>query len=86
MIILVKIPVGLNQVITMLKNDSINYCVSFVLNSNYADGLDTSLIWDGNLEELPFNRINKIITGGERGHDFNFCFQVAGAPEARLWN
>ncbi|WP_407647463.1 MurT ligase domain-containing protein [Bombilactobacillus apium] len=83
-IILVKNPVGLNEVLTTLKSDSKPYCLGFALNANYADGIDTSWIWDGDFEELPFSQITSVITAGERNQDINFRFQVAGVNPQKL--
>ena len=83
-IILVKNPVGLNEVLATLKSDPGSYSLAFALNANYADGIDTSWIWDGDFEELPFAKITKVITGGEREHDINFRFQVAGVNPQKI--
>ncbi|MBA1434732.1 Mur ligase family protein, partial [Bombilactobacillus bombi] len=83
-IILVKNPVGLNQVIATLQAEPDNYCLGFALNANYADGIDTSWIWDGDFEELPFKQINPIITGGERWQDINLRFKIAGVSKDSL--
>ncbi|UQS82665.1 Mur ligase family protein [Bombilactobacillus folatiphilus] len=85
-IILVKNPVGLNQVITTLNFEKEPYLLGFLLNANYADGIDTSWIWDSNFEELPFDQISQVITGGERWQDINLRFQIAGTPENKLSN
>lgn len=83
-IILVKNPVGLNQVIATLQTDTDDYCLGFALNANYADGIDTSWIWDGDFEELPFDKIQPIVTGGERWQDIDLRFKIAGAPADKL--
>lgn len=83
-IILVKNPVGLNQVLATLETDPDSYCLGFMLNANYADGIDTSWIWDGDFEDLPFNKINPIITGGERWQDINLRFRIAGVDAKQL--
>ncbi len=51
-LILVKNPVGLNQVLDMIETDSAPFSFVGLLNANYADGIDTSWIWDGNFEKL----------------------------------
>ena len=83
-IILVKNPVGLNQVLATLETDPDSYCLGFLLNANYADGIDTSWIWDGDFEDLPFEKINPIITGGERWQDINLRFKIAGVSAKQL--
>lgn len=80
-LILVKNPVGLDQVLQMIKNDTQPFSLAVLLNANYADGIDTSWIWDGNFEDLPFARIPAVLTGGERYQDITFRLRVAGVPE-----
>lgn len=83
-LILVKNPVGLDQVLQMIKSDSEPFSLAVLLNANYADGIDTSWIWDGRFEDLPFDRIPAILTGGERYKDITFRLRVAGVPEANF--
>lgn len=80
-LILVKNPVGLDQVLEMISTDKEPFSLAVLLNANYADGIDTSWIWDGNFEGLPFDRIPSILTGGERYKDITFRLRVAGVPE-----
>lgn len=80
-LILVKNPVGLDQVLQMIKTDKNPFSLAVLLNANYADGIDTSWIWDGSFEELPFDRIPSVLTGGERYKDITFRLRVAGVPE-----
>lgn len=80
-LILVKNPVGLDQVLQMIKSDAQPFSLAVLLNANYADGIDTSWIWDGRFEDLPFERIPAILTGGERYQDITFRLRVAGVPE-----
>jgi UDP-N-acetylmuramoyl-L-alanyl-D-glutamate--2,6-diaminopimelate ligase len=83
-IILVKNPVGLNQVIDMLELLSHSFTLTMLLNANYADGIDTSWIWDGNHEKLAKMQILKVISGGERAHDLTRRLQVAGIEKEKL--
>jgi len=80
-LILVKNPVGLDQVLQMIKSDEEPFSLAVLLNANYADGIDTSWIWDGRFEDLPFDKIPAILTGGERYRDITFRLRVAGVPE-----
>lgn len=80
-LILVKNPVGLDQVLEMIKTDTDPFSLAVLLNANYADGIDTSWIWDGNFENLPFDKIPSVLTGGERYRDITFRLRVAGVPE-----
>ena len=79
--ILVKNPVGLDQVLEMIKTDDKPFSLAVLLNANYADGIDTSWIWDGDFENLPFDKIPSVLTGGERYKDITFRLRVAGVPE-----
>ncbi|KRL00143.1 Mur ligase family protein [Liquorilactobacillus capillatus] len=79
-LILVKNPVGLDQVLSMLKTDNDPFSLAVLLNANYADGIDTSWIWDGRFENLPFERIPSVLAGGERYRDIAFRLKVAGVP------
>lgn len=83
-LILVKNPVGLDQVLEMIKTDPEPFSLAVLLNANYADGIDTSWIWDGRFEDLPFERIPAVLTGGERYKDITFRMRVAGVPEANF--
>lgn len=77
-IILVKNPVGLNQVLDMIETDPQPFSFAFLLNANYADGIDTSWIWDGNFEKLATHQIPQYMTGGERYKDITTRLTMAG--------
>ncbi|WP_034529540.1 Mur ligase family protein [Secundilactobacillus oryzae] len=83
-LILVKNPVGLNQVLDMISTDKTPFSFVSLLNANYADGIDTSWIWDGDFEMLPKLNIKAFMTGGERYKDVTFRLKVAGVPEGKL--
>ncbi|CAJ1228702.1 Mur ligase family protein [Levilactobacillus zymae] len=80
-IILVKNPVGLDQVLHMIGTDPQPFSFVGLLNANYADGIDTSWIWDGDFEQLADSNIPTFITGGERYKDITFRLKVAGVPD-----
>lgn len=80
-LILVKNPVGLNQVIDTIASDKDPISFMAFLNANYADGIDTSWIWDGDFERLNDLNIKQFVTGGERYKDITFRLQVAGVPD-----
>lgn len=44
-----KNPVGANQALEMMKLANYPFTLVSLLNANYADGIDTSWIWDANL-------------------------------------
>ena len=77
-IILVKNPVGLNQVLDMIETDPQPFSFAFLLNANYADGIDTSWIWDGDFEKLANHQIPQYMTGGERYKDITTRLTMAG--------
>lgn len=82
-IILVKNPVGLDQVLHMIGTDPQPFSFVGLLNANYADGIDTSWIWDGDFEQLAKADIPTFITGGERYKDITFRLKVAGVPDSK---
>ena len=77
-IILVKNPVGLNEVLSLLNTEQDHYTLAALLNAHHADGIDTSWIWDGNFESLNKEQIDQIIVGGERHKDMHLRLEVAG--------
>ena len=77
-IMLVKNPVGLNQVIDTMLKAPYDYTLIHLLNDNYADGIDVSWIWDGHYEKLPQEQIKQVITGGKREQDITLRLKVAG--------
>ncbi|AQP53131.1 UDP-N-acetylmuramyl peptide synthase [Vagococcus penaei] len=83
-LVLVKNPVGLNQVIETMKLAPYNFSLVALLNANYADGIDISWIWDSQLEELAALDIPEVVSGGERHRDMTLRLKVAGISEDRL--
>lgn len=80
-LVLVKNPVGLNQVLDMILTDPEPFTFGFLLNANYADGIDTSWIWDGNFERLNNHEIPYFITGGKRYRDISTRLRMAGIKD-----
>lgn len=81
-LILVKNPVGLNQVIDLIGLTPHPFSLVYLLNANPADGIDVSWIWDGNHEAFAKMEIPKVIAGGDRHKDMALRLKVAGiAPE-----
>ncbi len=64
----------------MILTDDQPFSFVGLLNANYADGIDTSWIWDGNFEKLQEHAIPQFMTGGERYKDITFRLRVAGVP------
>ena len=77
-LVLVKNPVGLNQVIDTMAMAPFDFSLAALLNANYADGIDVSWIWDSQLENLQEMNIPKVISGGERKEDMTLRLKVAG--------
>ncbi|MGY3765930.1 MurT ligase domain-containing protein [Vagococcus vulneris] len=83
-LVLVKNPVGLNQVIETMKLAPYDFSLVALLNANYADGIDVSWIWDSQIEELAELDIPEVISGGERVKDMTLRLKVAGIPEDHI--
>lgn len=83
-LVLVKNPVGLNQVIDMIGLSPYSFSLVALLNANYADGIDVSWIWDGNHEAFAKMNIPAVIAGGERHKDMALRLKVAGIEENKL--
>ncbi|WP_086445575.1 Mur ligase family protein [Candidatus Enterococcus lemimoniae] len=83
-LILVKNPVGLNQVIDMMGLSPYSFSLVSLLNANYADGIDVSWIWDGDHESFAQMDIPEVIAGGDRHTDMALRLKVAGIPEDNL--
>ncbi|WP_326717649.1 Mur ligase family protein [Vagococcus jeotgali] len=83
-LVLVKNPVGLNQVIETMKLSTDPFSLVALLNANYADGIDVSWIWDSQLEELASLDIPTTISGGERHADMSLRLKVAGIKPETL--
>ncbi|MEI5995236.1 Mur ligase family protein [Candidatus Enterococcus mansonii] len=83
-LILVKNPVGLNQVIDMMALAPYSFSLVSLLNANYADGIDISWIWDGDHETFAQMDIPEVIAGGDRHKEMALRLKVAGIPEDKL--
>lgn len=83
-LILVKNPVGLDEVLHMLNTEKDDYSLITLLNANHADGIDTSWIWDADYEGLVKTNIKKVLVGGQRWHDMGFRLEVAGFDPSKM--
>lgn len=83
-LVLVKNPVGLNQVVDTMKLAPYPFSLVALLNNNYADGIDISWIWDSQLEDLATLPIPTIITGGIRRQDMTLRLKVAGFDDTPI--
>ncbi|MDR0300314.1 MAG: Mur ligase family protein [Streptococcaceae bacterium] len=77
-IILIKNPVGANQALELLKLVNEPFSLVSLLNANYADGIDTSWIWDANFELLSDLDIENSYTGGVRTSEMARRLRIAG--------
>ncbi len=77
-IMLVKNPVGANAVIDMMLTDRNVFSLVMLLNAHYADGIDTSWIFDAQFEKLHKAKLKKLIIGGQRYKDFSVRMKMAG--------
>lgn len=84
-LVLVKNPVGMNQVLEMIGHETAHFAFGFLLNAKYADGKDTSWIWDTDLEEfVAAGHATTFMVGGERYKDIEFRMEVAGVDPDEL--
>lgn len=77
-LILIKNPVGASQALEMIKLANYPFSLSVLLNANYADGIDTSWIWDANFELINQMDITEINTGGLRHSEIARRLRVTG--------
>lgn len=80
-IMLVKNPVGLNQVLETIELAPQPFGLVSILNDHYADGIDVSWIWDGHYEKLAEMDIPEVVTGGTRVKDMTLRLKVAGLED-----
>ena len=83
-LVLIKNPVGANQVLDMIKMAPYPFALVALLNANYADGIDTSWIWDANFESITDMDVTSVITGGVRHSEMARRLRVAGFDENNL--
>ena len=81
---LVKNPVGLDQVLALIKLDPEPYNLVAILNNRYADGTDVSWIWDGHYEQMVDFPIQEVYTAGMRVKDMTKRLEVAGLDSERI--
>ncbi|MGX7048684.1 UDP-N-acetylmuramyl peptide synthase [Lactococcus piscium] len=83
-LVLIKNPVGANQVLDMMKLAPYPFTLVTLLNANYADGIDTSWIWDANFELINELKVSHIITGGIRHSEMARRIRVSGFDENKI--
>ncbi|MDR0199085.1 MAG: Mur ligase family protein [Streptococcaceae bacterium] len=80
-IVLIKNPVGANQALEMMALAPYDFSLVALLNANYADGIDTSWIWDANFERLNDLQISDITASGVRASEMARRLKVATSRE-----
>lgn len=80
-LILIKNPVGASQALEMIKLAPYPFSLSVLLNANYADGIDTSWIWDAQFEQILEMDIPQVFAGGVRHAEIARRLRVTGYPE-----
>lgn len=83
-LILIKNPVGATQALEMIKLAPYPFTLSVLLNANYADGIDTSWIWDAQFESIVEMDIPKVFAGGVRHSEIARRLRVTGYPETHI--
>ena len=83
-LILIKNPVGATQAIEMIKLAPYPFSLSVLLNANYADGIDTSWIWDADFEQITQMDIPEINAGGVRHSEIARRLRVTGYPADQI--
>ena len=76
---LAKNPMGMNQNVEMIVEDTRKKAVYFLLNANEADGQDTSWLWDVDFERLE-GAIEQCHVGGLRAKDIQLRLKYAEVP------
>ena len=83
-LVLIKNPVGATQAIEMIKLAPYAFSLSVLLNANYADGIDTSWIWDADFEQITQMDIPEINAGGVRHSEIARRLRVTGYPADQI--
>lgn len=83
-LVLIKNPVGATQAIEMMKLAPYDFSLSVLLNANYADGIDTSWIWDADFEQITQMDIPQVFAGGVRSSEIARRLRVTGFPENQI--
>lgn len=83
-LILIKNPVGATQALEMIKLAPHPFSLSVLLNANYADGIDTSWIWDAQFEQILEMNIPQVFAGGVRHAEIARRLRVTGYPEHQI--
>lgn len=83
-LVLIKNPVGASQALEMIRLADYSFSLSVLLNANYADGIDTSWIWDADFELINHMDITEIHVAGERHTEMARRLRVTGFDDSKL--
>ncbi|WP_194075002.1 lipid II isoglutaminyl synthase subunit MurT [Streptococcus pyogenes] len=83
-LILIKNPVGASQALEMIQLADYPFSLSVLLNANYADGIDTSWIWDANFELITQMPITEINASGVRHSEIARRLRVTGFDDTKI--
>ena len=83
LMLLIKNPTGLNQVIQTYLLKEKDRLLVFVINDNFADGRDISWLWDAAFEDLSDYK-GKVIVGGSRAYDMALRLKYAGLKSVSI--
>jgi UDP-N-acetylmuramyl tripeptide synthase len=83
LMLLIKNPTGLNQVIQTYLMKERDRLLVFVINDNYADGRDISWLWDAAFEDLRGYK-GKVMVGGTRVYDMALRLKYAGLEDVTI--
>ncbi|MGT2756935.1 lipid II isoglutaminyl synthase subunit MurT [Streptococcus ovuberis] len=83
-LVLIKNPVGASQALETIALAPYDFSLSVILNANYADGIDTSWIWDANFERVCDLPITEIYSAGDRESEIARRLRVAGFDETKM--
>lgn len=83
-LVLIKNPVGASQALDMIKLAPYPFTLSVLLNANYADGIDTSWIWDADFESILDMDIPQIFAGGVRHSEIARRLRVTGYDDKNI--
>jgi len=84
-ILLIKNPVGANEVLRTLQLESDNGAIDLwlALNDRIADGRDVSWIWDADFELLA-DGVRRVVCTGTRAPEMALRLKYAGWPQDRI--
>ncbi len=85
-IILIKNPVGANEVLRTLVEEDGEITLMMAINDKYADGTDVSWLWDVDFEMLAHqdNKIKNIFCSGNRGEEISLRLKYAGIDTRKI--